>query len=290
MSRPNPVTPASSAFTSSASTASRRTQKSAEVMERYSTTRIDPQAIYPETWPMPTDEEFRAKFTKKDIGKMIRSKMIAKFTGKANDYGRFKATFYPSIHVQREPAHIKAQALDSLIEPEAREEIFGVGLGNSEYDYAERLERLERMFGGDETMVDLCLNKIKALRGQSRKDYGKLRELVNTIYLFVKGVGRRDANSLSLREHLREGMPPSLLRRYMEETEERGHEDTLAHMLEWAHRNVKMYFKHKEFEELQDGKPKLSKKLASHPNAKRRKVRLSPSWPRARPLPAPVKK
>ena len=42
----------------------------------------------------------------------------------------------------------------------------------------------------------------------------------------------------------------------MEETEERGLEDTLAHLLEWTHRNVSMYFKHEEFEELLEKKPK----------------------------------
>ena len=135
------------------------------------------------------------------------------------------------------PPYIKAGALDALMNPEVREEVFGLGLGNSEFDYAERLERLEQMFGGEERMVDFTLNKIKVLRNDSRKDYAKLQELVNTIFFFIRGVGHRDENSLSLREHLREGMPPSLLKHYMEETEERGSEDTLSHMLEWTHRN-----------------------------------------------------
>ena len=245
------VTPFSSTATGRSSGASRRTPKSSEIIDRYSTKRVDPDAVYPETWSLPSEEEFRAKYTKYDIGKTLRTHMISKFTGKPSDYVRFKASFFVNIHVQREPAHIKAGALDSLMDPEVREEIFGIYLGNSEFYYAERLERLERRFGGEERMIDLSLNKIKALRSQSRKDYSKLRELVDVIHFYIRGIGRRDANSCSLREHLREGMPPNLLRRYMEETEEKGLEDTLAHLLEWTHRNVSMYFKHKEFEEAQ---------------------------------------
>ena len=45
----------------------------------------------------------------------------------------------------------------------------------------------------------------------------------------------------------------------MEETEEKGLDDTLAHLLEWTHRNVSMYFKHKEFKELLEKKPKSTK-------------------------------
>ena len=115
------------------------------------------------------------------------------------------------------------------------------------------------MYGGEDPIIDLTLNRIKGLRLQSRRDYRKLRELVNTIHFFVKGAGSGDANSVSLREQLREGMPPALLKRYMEETAERGHEDTLSHMLEWTYRNVKMHFKHKAFEELQEKKPKAVK-------------------------------
>ena len=199
---------------------------------------------------------------------MLRNKIIGKFTGKANDYERFKAVFYPNVHVQREPVYLKAAALDSLIEPEVREEVFGVGLGNSEHDYAERLERLERMYGGEDRIIDLTLNRIKGLRLQSRRDYGKLRELVNTIHFFVKGAGSGDANSVSLREQLHEGMPPALLKRYMEETAERGYDDTLSHMLEWTYRYVKMHFKHKAFEELQEKKPKPVKAGAKKAQAK----------------------
>ena len=253
------ITPFGSTNTGRSSGASRRTPKSSEIIDRYSTKRVDPDTVYPETWPLPSEEEFRAKYTKYDIGKILRTRMISKFTGKPSDYVRFKASFFVNIHVQREPAHIKAGALDSLMDPEIREEIFGIDLGNSEFDYAERLERLERRFGGEERMIDLSLNKIKALRSQSRRDYSKLRELVDVIHFYIRGIGRRDANSYSLREHLREGMPPNLLRRYMEETEERGLEDTLAHLLEWTHRNVSMYFKHKEFEELLEKKPKPAK-------------------------------
>ena len=260
--------PRNTGSTIRSSLASRRTQSSLAVMESYSVHRVDPNTIYPDSWPLPTDEEFRAYFAKESITKTLRTKIISKFTGKANDYPRFKATFYPHVHVQREPAHLKAMALDSLMDPEVREEIFGVGLGNSEYDYAERLERLERMFGGEERLIDHSLNKIKELRMQSRRDYAKLRELVNTIYFFVKGVGLRDANSLSLREHLREGMPPGLLKRYIEETAEKGLEDTLDHMLAWTHRNVAAYFKHKEFEALQEKKPKEAKKRKEKNEAK----------------------
>ena len=249
----------SSGATGHSSGASRRTQKSAAILDQYSTRRLDHGAVYPETWPLPTEEEFKAKYTKYDIGKILRTRSIGKFSGKANDYARFKVSFFANIHVQREPAHMKAGALDSLMDPEVREEIFGIGLGNSEFDYAERLERLERRFGGEERMVDLSLNKIKSLHYQSRKDYAKLRELVDAIHFYIRGVGRRDANSYSLREHLREGMPPSLLRRYMEETEEKGLEDTLGRLLEWTHRNVSLYFKHKEFEELWEKKPKTPK-------------------------------
>ena len=202
------ITPLSSTTTGRSSGASRRTPKSSEILDRYSTKRVDPDAVYPETWPLPSEEEFRAKYTKYDIGKTLRTRMISKFTGKPSDYARFKASFFVNIHVQREPAHIKAGALDSLIDPEVREEIFGIDLGNSEFDYAERLERLERRFGGEEKMIDLSLNKIKALRSQSRKDYSKLRELVDVIYFYIRGIGRQDANSYSLREHLREGVPP----------------------------------------------------------------------------------
>ena len=106
-------------------------------MDQYATRSREPQTVYPEAWPYPTEEEFRAKFIKQDINKMLRNKIIGKFTGKANDYERFKAVFYPNVHVQREPVYLKAAALDSLIEPEVREEVFGVGLGNSEHDYEE---------------------------------------------------------------------------------------------------------------------------------------------------------
>ena len=266
--RPFPLMPRNSGSTTRSSLTSRRTQSSLAIMESYSVHRADPNTIYPDSWPLPTDEEFRAYFAKESITKTLRTKIISKFTGKANDYPRFKATFYPHVHVQREPAHLKAMALDSLMDPEVREEIFGVGLGNSEYDYAERLERLERMFGGEERLIDHSLNKIKELRMQSRRDYSKLRELVNTIYFFVKGVGRRDANSLSLREHLREGMPPGLLKRYIEETAEKGLEDTLDHMLAWTHRNVAAHFKHKEFEALQEKTPKEAKKKRDKTEAK----------------------
>ena len=206
--RSSPITPQS---LGRSSWESQRTQKSMEIMDYYSTTKLDPQAIYPESWPLPTDEEFRALFVKKDIGKLLRHRMIGRFTGNINDYERFKATSYPNVHVQREPAHTK-------------------------------------------------LNKIRALRNQSRRDYGKLRELVDTIYFFTRGVGQGDANTLSLREHLREGMPPPLLKRYMEETKERGSSDTLTHMLSWTHGNVKMHFKHKAFEELVGKKAQPEKK------------------------------
>ena len=263
---PGPITPMNTRSTGHSSLGSNRTQKSIEVMDQYATKRPDPAAIYPESWPLPNEEEFKARFLKKDISKLLRTKIIGKFSGKANDYGRFKAIFYPNVHVQREPAHIKAAALDSLMDPEVRDEVFGVGLGNDEWDYIERLERLERRFGGEERMIDFSLNKIKGLLGQSRKDYEKLRELVDTMYFFLRGVGHKDANSLSLREHLREGLPPALLKRYMEETAERGHPDTLAYMLEWTHRNITMHFKHKEFEELRD-------KSSGEKNKKKEKAR-----------------
>ena len=252
--------PTSLGQTGRTSLSSRRDAHSSEIMDQYATLNVDPQAVYLPTWPYPNDEEFKARFIKQDVSKMLRNKIIGKFSGKASDYERFKAVFYPNVHVQRAPVYLKAAALDSLMEPEVRDEVFGIGLGNSEFDYAERLERLERMFGGTEKLVDSTLNKIKSLLNQSRKDYGKLRKLVNTIYFFIQGIGSCDANSLSLREHLREGMPPSLLKRYMEETEERGQEDTLKHMLDWTHRNVRMHFKHKEFEELLEKKPKEGKK------------------------------
>ena len=44
----------------------------------------------------------------------------------------------------------------------------------------------------------------------------------------------------------------------MEETEEYGHKDALSHMLGWAHRNPKMYFKHRDFEEMLKRKGKTS--------------------------------
>ena len=208
------------------------------------------------SWPLPDDEEFRRNYTKRDIPKMLRSRIIGKFTGHASDYSRFKAAFFPHVHVQREPAHIKAAALDALLELEVRERVFGTGLGTTEADYVERLERLERKFGGEERLIEYSLNKIKGLRELSRRDYEKFEELVDAIYFFVKGVGKGDANSLSLREHLREGMPPGLLKRYMEKTAERKKPDTLQHMLEWSHRNIRMHFKHRDFEAMWKTKQK----------------------------------
>ena len=125
-----PITPVSSGATARSSGASRRIPISADILDQYSTRRFDQEAIYPETWPLPTEEEFRAKYTKYDIGKTLQTRTIGKFTGKSSDYARFKASFFSNVHVQREPAHIKAGALDSLMDPEVREEMFGIDLGN----------------------------------------------------------------------------------------------------------------------------------------------------------------
>ena len=55
--------------------------------------------------------------------------------------------------MQRISAHLKIAALESLMTPETIEEVFGISLGNSEEDYAERLERLERAYGGEDRLV-----------------------------------------------------------------------------------------------------------------------------------------
>ena len=171
---PSPITPMNTRSTEPGLLGSSRTMKSIEVMDQYATKRPDPTAIYPETWPLPSEEEFKARFIKKDISKLLRTKIIGKFSGKSNDYGRFKAIFYPNVHVQQEPAHLKAADLDSLMDPEVREEVFGMGLGNDKWDYIERIERLEQRFGGEERMINFSLNKIKGLLSQSHKDYKKL--------------------------------------------------------------------------------------------------------------------
>ena len=72
-------------------------------MDQYSTKKTNSWVVYPAAWHLPSDEDFRAKFTKTDISKMLRSRIIGKFTGKANDYERLKAAFYLNVHVQCQP-------------------------------------------------------------------------------------------------------------------------------------------------------------------------------------------
>ena len=59
----------------------RRSRKSKEVLDLYATAGIGHRVTYPASWPYPTDAEFRAKYTREDVTKLLKTKMIGKFSG-----------------------------------------------------------------------------------------------------------------------------------------------------------------------------------------------------------------
>ena len=60
--RPSPVTSTGTSYLNRRTATSR--QRSEEIMDQYATRSREPQTVYPEAWPYPNEEEFRAKFIK----------------------------------------------------------------------------------------------------------------------------------------------------------------------------------------------------------------------------------
>ena len=156
------------------------------------------------------------------------------FNGTVADYQNFKQTFYQHIYIQRAMAIEKATALDTLVPEEVWKEYFK-GLELTLLDYWTHLERLEKLFGGDERQTEHLMSWTiaycnKSIKKRSDKD---LKDIVYSLESFFKKNKIASTTKNLLSKLLQPAIPKNLQLDYRKDLRATHSMDTLEHFLEY---------------------------------------------------------
>ena len=168
---------------------------------------------FPPTWEMPPPHSLPPQYRYMSIEKVIERNMIKPFLGTVDDYPRFKASFYNMVHIQPGPVFFKILALDKLITDEFTTKLLS-GLTTTAADYAQRIARLEKYFGGPSRLQSQQLKTLRELKGVMDQSLEVFRNYTHALQTYLNNSPSHEATNPVLLADLKDHMSPQLKLQY----------------------------------------------------------------------------
>ena len=135
---------------------------------------------FPPGWEIPSKVEFQRKYQEIEFGKDIERGLIRPFSGRAEDYFRFRDTFRKCVHVQQVPIFYKILAFDQLIDKGTTFELMK-GLGTTDKEYIERINRIETRFGAGDRHQNFWQRKLSYLGKFDARDHDAVGKFTKSL-------------------------------------------------------------------------------------------------------------
>merc|ERR1711994_538385 len=157
--------------------------------------------------------EFQQRYQKIEFGRDIERGLIKPFTGKIEDYFRFRDTFHKCVHVQQTAIFYKILAFDRLMDEETAKELMQ-GLGTSDMEYIERINRIEARFGSDDQYRNHLMSTLTDLKKFSAHDLEAVGKFANGLKTYLNMATPLEAENLALLRLLKVQIPNEWKKNY----------------------------------------------------------------------------
>ena len=188
---------------------------------------------FPPGWELPSDREFRKRFSKCNYNEALKRIAARPFIGTREDYVRWQPLFYLDIHIQpTRSIQAKCEALDMCVTPDVREEIF-TNLHFTADDYVERIERLVHNYGGVDALQDTLIARLKSLTELKDESVSSLRRYTYGLGAYLKNATKGEAESRLLQSTLKENLSDGWRADFNEEVTKGRYKDSANDLYQW---------------------------------------------------------